>query len=109
MSLHYEIFQIQNSNDQYVSYRLFQELSEEVKTVDLKKDNYKKIFEGELRPNSKRKFNSSVALNYLFELFNINCPIEFTGRSLSVSDIIKLEDKYYHCQSIGWKEIEIIV
>lgn len=44
-------------------------------------------------------------LENLFTTFNINHPENYHGHSLSVSDIVKLGDKYYFCDSIGWKEI----
>lgn len=32
-------------------------------------------------------------------------PDDFTGHSLSVSDVISIDNKYYYCDSIGWKNI----
>lgn len=46
-------------------------------------------------------------LEDLFEIFNYKRPKDFTGRSLSVSDIIKLDDKYYYCDDFGWKLLNI--
>lgn len=106
MSIHYEIFQIEHNEKSRG--RIFAELSEDIKTVNLKEDNYKKIFEGELEQNSKRRVQPNLVLNYLFEVFNIHHPNEFKGRSLSVSDIVKVNNQYYHCQSVGWKEVEVI-
>ena len=45
-------------------------------------------------------------LNDLFEMFNINRPDDFKGWSLSVSDIIQLNDKLYFCDTFGWKELD---
>ena len=50
-------------------------------------------------------------LGYLFETFNINRPEGYRAHSMSVSDVIFVEDieankkKYYYCDSIGWKDI----
>lgn len=52
-------------------------------------------------------------LEYLFAKFNLNHPSGFTGHSMSVSDIVKInfigakdsETKYYYCDVIGWKDI----
>lgn len=109
MEIHYEIYQIEESNDEdNKPNRLFEELGDDVNEVDLQEQHYKKIFEGQLRPNTKRRFNYKLALEYLFEVFNLNHPREFTGRSLSVSDIVKIQGKYYHCQRVGWKEINVV-
>ena len=46
-------------------------------------------------------------LENLFERFNISVlqPKDFTGRSMSVSDIVELDGKYYYCDHIGFKKI----
>ena len=50
-------------------------------------------------------------LGYLFETFNINHPTGYRAHSMSVSDVILVEDieanekKYYYCDSFGWKDI----
>lgn len=66
--------------------------------VDLK--NYDMIYEGKSDLS-----NHNDVLEDLFDLFNINHPKDFAGRSMSVSDIVQLEDKYFFCDSIGWKEV----
>lgn len=51
-------------------------------------------------------------LEHLFAKFNLRRPYGFTGHSMSVSDIVKIntgkdEDtaKYYYCDAIGWRDI----
>lgn len=50
-------------------------------------------------------------LDYLYEVFNEHRPNGFRGHSLSVSDIIRVqeEDKaefaYYYCDSFGWANV----
>ena len=45
-----------------------------------------------------------------FALYNWIPPSDYTGRSLSVSDVIEIVrkegSKYYYCDCLGWKEIE---
>ena len=45
-------------------------------------------------------------LEYLFDMFNINQPADFTGRSMSVSDVVLLDEKIYYTDHIGFKEIK---
>lgn len=48
------------------------------------------------------------SLNYIFETFNRNrlTPEDFTGHSMSVSDIVEYPDgRLWFCDSLGWKEI----
>ena len=50
-------------------------------------------------------------VNYLWEVFNERHPVGYRARSLSVSDIIRVENmetneiKYYYCDDFGWKDI----
>jgi len=48
-------------------------------------------------------------LDVLFEKFNINRPDDFAGHSLSVSDMIVLNNHgkaiWYYCDSFGWENI----
>lgn len=50
-------------------------------------------------------------VNYLWEVFNEKHPVGYRARSLSVSDVIRVEDtekdtiKYYYCDNFGWKDI----
>ena len=112
MCLNYEIYQIDITNDP--ERRCFSELFDDVNELSLVDYHYVKVFKGELEPNTKnpsktlRRINYIKILNYLFERFNINRPAEFKGRSLSVSDIVKIDNKYFYCQPIGWKEITVV-
>lgn len=50
-------------------------------------------------------------INYLWEVFNVRHPVGYRARSLSVSDIVRVENietneiKYYYCDSFGWKDV----
>ena len=46
------------------------------------------------------------ALDHIFYCFNLDHPKEFLGPSLSVGDIVTLEDsRSYVCLSVGWRRI----
>ena len=66
--------------------------------------DYKKVYESEIKGHTEYVNNIQI-LEKIFEIFNINHPEDFHGHSLSVSDVIVLEDKMYYCDSLGWKEI----
>lgn len=81
---------------------MFRELSEEDKpTFTL--ESYKIVHKGIL----KCEGSDIAALEELFCKYNIAHPAGYRGRSLSVSDVVKLNDKYYYCQPFGWEEIPI--
>lgn len=44
-------------------------------------------------------------LDDFFTMFNIERPADFFGRSMSVSDIIELDNIKYYCDRSCWKEI----
>jgi len=44
-------------------------------------------------------------LEKLFEIFNIAHPEDYHNRSMSVSDIIQIDDRYFFCASVGFIEI----
>lgn len=44
-------------------------------------------------------------LEHFFEVCNLTRPDGYTGHSLSVGDIIELDDRLYICDCIGWKQI----
>lgn len=58
---------------------------------------YEKVFEGELGTND---------LEELFRIFNTEHPVGYTGRSMSVSDIVVVNGKAYFCDTIGFKLVE---
>jgi hypothetical protein len=84
--------------------RIFLSLDETENTIDLDYEGYEKIYQGYLEGDFK---NNSAILESIFRKLNVNHPEDYTGHSLSVSDIVQLGDKYYHCQSMGWKEVKV--
>ena len=50
-------------------------------------------------------------LDGIFEVFNLYHPKDFTGHSLSVSDIVQIigsdeeSNGYYFCDSFGWEKL----
>lgn len=54
-----------------------------------------------------------MILEKLFELFNINHPQDYQCRSMSVSDIVRIERNgifvWYYCDWMGWRDITDII
>lgn len=66
--------------------------------------SYDRVFEGEVPCND---------LEDIFEMFNIDTPDGYVGRSMSVSDVVevtegndKTEPGFYFCDNYGFKKIE---
>ncbi len=95
----FDIYQIK-SGDQYRDIRF--ENADYLKSIGkgVAYDNYDLVYSDELGPN--------MSLEALYEKFNIDRPEDFKGHSLSVSDIIvinnKNESKTYFVDSFGFKE-----
>lgn len=79
-------------------------------------DDYNKVYSGEIIDiirygNELIKSNEDDyrVLEEMFETFNLNHPNDYSGRSLSISDVVEIKRKdktrYYYCDSIGWKLI----
>ena len=76
-------------------------------------------YQGTAVPKSElydRVFTGKVDTNYLdgvFHIFNVDYPIGYTGRSMSVSDVLEVVSSdnkdvkpgFYFCDSIGFKEV----
>ena len=72
----------------------------------VQRKNYAKIYEGTIPVKDGR---AGAALNEIFRIFNLEHPADFTGHSLSVSDVVVLETDTertaHYCDPIGWKDI----
>jgi hypothetical protein len=61
----------------------------------------KLAYSGDIRAESVQN-----ARERLFETFNINHPVDYIAHSLSVGDVIVLNDIAYACGSVGWKQLD---
>ena len=73
-------------------------VNEKLGGVDI--NEYIKTYEGTIEGD-----NNISMLEELFEIFNIRHPEDFHGHSLSVSDIVILDDIIWYCDSTSWQEI----
>ena len=69
------------------------------------KANYTAVYTRDLVPDD----DATRILENFYYIFNDDRPVDFTGHSLSISDIIALKQdgvvSYYYCDSIGFKEL----
>lgn len=79
----------------------------ENKGIELKKEMYDLIYEYKME---KEISNINMFLERVYKKFNLECPKDYNGHSLSVSDIIVIKDdveeKAYYVDSFGFKEVE---
>lgn len=63
---------------------------------------YNAVYTGHIEPRT----TVEETLEALYIMFNTNRPEDYKGRSLSVSDMIFLEDNgTYFCDSVGFKRL----
>ena len=98
--------------DAYAIMQLKQDAPADLRFMGLKSlsrpplpDNYDTIYTGPI----VRTQDQAATLENLFETFNVNRPMDFTGHSLSVSDIVALKQdgvvSYHYCDSFGFQEL----
>ena len=45
-------------------------------------------------------------LDDIYSDFNMRRPKDFKGHSLSTSDMVKMDGRYFYCDSYGWTEVK---
>ena len=96
----FKFYQVDRSLTRAFGYRSLRELTDEGKNVDLR--NYNLIYEG-----AELEDDVDNVLDNLFHRFNTNFPEDYPerGRSMAVSDLIYVDDRYFFCDSFGWKDV----
>ncbi len=107
MTIKVELYQVRDDIDERhdISFMNYEYVSKKI--PDLKrnfKTYYKKTYEFE---DTVEDTSDDNILEDLFTKFNIDRPEDFKGHSMSVSDIVILDDdRMYFCDSMGFQEIE---
>jgi antirestriction protein len=96
----YEIYQLKDSPDRRdYAFEPLDRLHEQGRTVDMQ--NYDKVYSGTLSPGEN--------LESIYTRFNIDHPQDFTGHSLSVSDVVVIhqngQDTAHYCDSFGFTQV----
>lgn len=99
----YEIYQMKlseaNRGIQFLSYETVMEMK-----PDLSLDDYDLKYSGTYNIGIRKTMKD--ILDGIYCVFNYARPSDFKGHSLSVSDIIRIEDKYYYVNSYGFVELK---
>lgn len=100
-SIMFKLYQMKDS-EEYHGIRF--ETLEQNKLHDnqLNIDDYHLAYEGDLNEYSGNTVEEK--LETLYEEFNINKPVDYIGHSMSVSDVVVVNDNAYYCDSVGFKE-----
>ena len=96
------IFQINRKRDQNrVAFESMEHLEEYQGSSEIDSSIYDRVFEGAVE---------CAGLEDVFQVFNLNPPEGYKGRSLSVSDVVEVIDDngdstFHFCDSIGFKDV----
>jgi len=100
----YAIYQLKN-DDTVAELRFMNSDHLKVKGVEPQYENYELVYTGALTQDGSQ----IEKLEELYRIFNIEHPQDFTGHSLSISDIVALKQagvvSYHYVDSIGYKEL----
>lgn len=97
----FTIYQLKdNENTRNIRFVEYTYLKESGKKLN--PENYIKVYSAELK--------TQASLEDIYTEFNMNHPKDFTGHSLSISDIVVIEkqgeEKAYYVDKIGFKEVD---
>ncbi|MCM1167279.1 MAG: YodL domain-containing protein, partial [Lachnospiraceae bacterium] len=95
----FEIYQVKNDDElhniRFMPSRLLEEKPDFA--------NYDKVYEG-----NAAEFRGELGdrLEAIFEKFNLDHPEDFKGHSLSISDVVVLDDNAYYVDDVGFKPLK---
>lgn len=100
----YKIYQLKNGEENH-DYR-FESLNRLRKYgLKLEPERYEEVYNGVMKPGE--------GLEDLYSKFNVNRPDDFKGHSMSVSDVVVInengQDHAYFCDDIGFREVSEFV
>lgn len=105
MTKNFKIYQV-NKSAENARYILFSPLEFVLdNNLGLSLDKYNMVYESSIEVLEEE--SNITTLDNIFTEFNFTRPNDFKGHSLSLSDIVELDGKYYYCDSYGWEEVEL--
>lgn len=92
------------------NYKLYQNKNSDFHVTGKEKiKDYDVVYSGKVSDFIKTEPDDGdveLILEILFRIFNIEHPVGYKGRSLSVGDIVQVDNLYFICDSFGWKKIK---
>lgn len=101
----FEIYQLKSGDEtRNLRFEPYKRLTEHGGKVDF--NNYDKVYEGSnsILPSNNGEPDSKLEAVYM--KFNLDHPKDFKGHSLSVSDVVVMDEKAYYVDSVGFKPLK---
>ena len=102
-----EILQLDINNEKSLNV-IYRDFNKKTFDFSLYSSVYKDNHFEHINPLTNEPFEESTLqlLEYIFTIFNIGeKPESYHGHSLSVSDIVKLDNRYFYCDGMDWIDI----
>lgn len=104
----FEIYQLKSGDEtRNMRFEPYKRLTEHGDKVDF--NNYDKVYEGSNSVLPSNNGEPASKLEAVFQKFNIDHPDDFKGHSLSVSDVVIMDEKAYYVDSVGFKPLKEFV
>lgn len=101
----FEIYQLKKSDDNiYIRFEPLERLAELGQKPDF--SSYDKIYEGNMSAVTVRGDTIGDKLEAIFVKFNLDRPKDFKGHSLSVLDVVVMDDKAYYVDAVGFRPLK---
>lgn len=101
----FEIYQINGGEEIHnIRFEPYDRLIQHGGKVDF--NNYDKVYEGSNSILPSNNGEPASRLEAVFQKFNIDHPDDFKGHSLSVSDVVVMDEKAYYVDSVGFKPLK---
>lgn len=101
----FEIYQIKKSDEtNSIRFEPLESLAEQGLKPDF--SNYDKVYEGNMSIINAHGDTVGDKLEAVFVKFNLSRPEDFTGHSLSVSDVVVMDDKAYYVDKVGFQPLK---
>lgn len=98
MEFNYKLYQIKNPSNCAYAFRKY----DYAKEHNFSLDDYELVYSKEdIEP--KTKYDEEL-LTILFKRLNTVNP---EGYSLSISDVVELNGKFYYCETSEWKQLDL--
>lgn len=102
----FSIFQLKaGEQNRFVAFQDFDNWKQQ--EVQFSDERYSFVYQGAC--GTENSLKDSVLLEFLFEKFNLNPPSDYHGRSMSVSDVVRIssnaKSRLYYAENEGWHDL----